>query len=387
MTLARRELLRLGAGLSSAGLAAGLAGCARGPAQAADQPLRLGYLPITDAAPLLLAHQQGDFVRAGAPTTRPVLFRSWESLAQAFLTGSLDVVHLLMPFAVQLRYALGAPLRVLAWNHTNGSALTVGPDVRRLEELAGRSVAIPFWWSIHNVVLQQMLASAGLTPVVREAPSRARGTVALVVMSPADMLPALNTGAVAGYVVADPFNAAAEIRKVGRIERFVGDAWRDHACCVVVAREDLLATRPDAIQGVIDGIAAAQLRTATHRGEAATLLSRAGYLPQPLPAVARALDQPLEPALASGAVRHPDWQGQLIGFRPFPFPSFTEALVRAMRATVVDGDTGFLTGLDPAAVHHDLVDDRFVRRTLARTGPAAFGLPPDLTRTEEVLPG
>lgn len=377
MTLSRRRVLGAGLAAGAGVLSAGLAGCAPSGAAPAAGPLRLGYLPITDASPLLLAHEQGRFARAGVATARPVLFRSWESLAQAFLTGSLDVVHLLMPFAVQLRYALGARLRVLAWNHTN---------VRRLDDLAGRSVAIPFWWSIHNVALQQMLRGAGLVPVVRETPSAARRTVGLVVMSPADMLPALHTGTVGGYVVADPFNAAAEIRKVGRIQRFVGDAWRDHACCVVVAREELLATRPDAVQGVVDGIADAQIWVDAHRGEAARTLSRARYLPQPLPAITRALDHPLEPAIVSGAVVHPQWQGQRIGFRPFPFPSYTEALVEAMRETVVDGDTGFLTGLDPAAVHGDLVDDRFVRRTLARTDPAAFGLPADLTRTEEVLP-
>lgn len=387
-TVGRRAVLRAGASLAVAGPLAAAAGCAAPDAGTAGggAPLRVGYLPITDASPLLLAHEQGHFTRAGVATARPVLFRSWESLAQAFLTGSLDVVHLLMPFAVQLRYALGARLRVLAWNHTNGSALTVGPGVTRLRDLAGRSVAIPFWWSIHNVMLQQMLRGVGLTPVVRETPSVAAGTVGLVVMSPADMLPALDTGTVGGYIVADPFNAAAEIRRVGRIARFVGDAWRDHACCVVVAREDLLATRPEAAQAVVDGVAAAQGWIAGHRAEAATALSRARYLPQPLPAITRALDQPQPPAIASGAVHHPEWQGQRIGFQPFPFPSYTEALVTAMRGTVVDGDTSFLTDLDPAGVHGELVDDRFVRRTLARLTPAAFGLPPALTRTEEVRP-
>jgi NitT/TauT family transport system substrate-binding protein len=56
-----------------------------------------------------------------------------------------------------------------------------------------------------------------------------------------------------------------------------------------------------------------------------------------------------------------------------------------MRETVVDGDTGFLAGLDPAAVHADLVDDRFVLRSMTSLGgPEAFGLPTSLTRTEEV---
>ncbi|WP_028921531.1 ABC transporter substrate-binding protein [Pseudonocardia acaciae] len=379
----RRALLRAGVGAAAVAAAGGgLASIGRPPAAAAGG-LRVGYLPITDASPLLVAHAHGGFASAGVPAGRPVLFRGWESLAQAFLAGELDVAHLLMPFAVQLRYALGAPLRIVAWNHTNGSALTVGPWVRGLGDLAGHSVAIPFWWSIHNVVLQRMLRAAGLTAVVRQEPSAEAGTVRLVVMSPADMLPALDTGTIAGYIVADPFNAAAELRSVGRIARFVGDAWRDHACCVVVVRQDLIDSAPHAVQAVTDAVAGAQLWIGAHRRDTAGLLTSGRYLPQPLPAVTRALSRAAtDPALEVG---NPGWHGERIGFGPYPFPGYTEALVHAMRDTVVDGDRRFLDGLSPAGVHRELVDDRFVLRSLgALGGPGAFGLPASLTRTEEV---
>lgn len=385
--LTRRAALRAGLALGVAGGAAGVAGALGGCAAGRGGPLRIGYLPITDAAPLLVAHAQRRYAGAGADVARPVLFRGWESLAQAFLAGEVDVVHLLMPFAVQLRYALGAGLRMIGWNHTNGSALTVAPQVRDIRQLAGRQVAIPFWWSVHNVVVQMMLRQAGLRPVVRTGPSAADGTVELVVMSPADMLPALDMGTIGGYVVADPFNAAAEIRRVGRISRFVGDVWRDHACCVVVVRSDLVEQRPEAVQAVTDALAGAQRWTDAHRQDAARLLSAGRYLPQPVAAITRALTYSAQQHIASGALHHPSWSGQRIGFAPFPFPSYTERLVTEMGHTVVDGDTGFLRRLDPATVHADLVDDRFVRRTLtALGGPARFALPDSLTRTEEVRP-
>ncbi|MFC4947281.1 ABC transporter substrate-binding protein [Pseudonocardia sp. GCM10023141] len=384
MAFDRRTLLRAGAAVGlAAGTGGGVAGVVdlvrapRATARTGVAP-RIGYLPITDASPLLVAHAQGRFAAAGIDMARPVLFRGWESLAQAFTVGELDVVHLLMPFAVQLRYALGARVRLLAWNHTNGSALTVHPSVREIGDLAGKSVAIPFWWSIHNVVLQQMLRAAGLTPVVRTAPSVRERTVQLVVMSPSDMLPALSTATIGGYIVADPFNAAAEINKVGRVLRFVGDAWRDHACCVVVVRQELIDSVPETVQAVTDAVAGAQLWLGGHRADAAKVLKDGRYLPQPLPAITKALDR------TPGPAQHPDWHGERIGFAPYPFPGYTEALVRAMRETVVDGPTGFLTGIDPAAVHADLVDDRFVLRSMAALGgPGAFGLPASLTRTEE----
>src|SRR5699024_7263942 len=235
--LGRRALLRGALGAAALGGVAGIADLARAAGEDRTNrsgALRVGYLPITDAAPLLIAHGAGLY-RAGAVSgQQPVMFRSWSSLAEAFISRQVDVVHLLMPMAVQLRYALGGDARILGWNHTNGSALTVAPDVTELEQLAGTQVAVPFWWSIHNIVLQNMLRARGMRPVVRSAPSKAAGEVGLIVMAPSDMVPALANGAIRAYTVADPFNAAAEVKGVGRIQCFLGDAWCDHACCALL---------------------------------------------------------------------------------------------------------------------------------------------------------
>lgn len=388
--LDRRRLLLGGAAIGAVGGLAGitdLVAAATGAGNDSSDRLRIGYLPIVDAAPLLVAHGSGLYERHGAEVDSPVRFRDWAALAEAFVTRQVDVVHLLMPMAVQLRYALGADVRIIAWNHTNGSALTVHRDTRELTDLAGQRVAIPYWWSIHNIVLQDMFRAAGLRPVVRTAPSRASRTVELVVMSPSDMLPALDSRTIGGYIVADPFNAAAETQRAGRIQRFVGDVWRDHACCAVLTHQDVLDRRPQQAQALTDAITAAQRAIDQDRYGAAEVLSGQGYLPQPLPAVARSLTYPTEHYATDGALHHPEWSGQRIGFQPFPFPSFTERLVHAMRRTVVDGDRGFLRAATPGTVHGRLVDDRFVRDSIgALGGPGVFGLPRDLSRVEEVNP-
>lgn len=382
----RRTLLTGAAALAAAGGLFGVADLARSATTepgAGGARLRIGYLPITDAAPLLVAHAAALYPAGVVSSAKPVLFRSWAALAEAFITRQVDVVHLLMPMAVQLRYALGGGVRVLGWNHTNGSALTVSPDVHDLADLAGRQVAIPFWWSIHNIVLQQLLRAHGLTPVVRTAASRQRRTVELIVMSPSDMVPALANRSIAGYVVADPFNAIAAIKKIGRIHTFLGDVWRDHACCVLITRDDVIARRPDAVQAVTDAVVAAQLRIDADRPGAAAQLAGGAYLPQPVPAVRLALTYPQPPY----AFAHPEWQPQRLGFAPFPFPSFTRRLVESMGETVVDGDRRFLDRLDPAAVHAELVDDTFVRTSLAaRGGAQTLGWNPGVTRTEQVQP-
>lgn len=380
----RRTVLAGAAGITTAaGLfgAAGLIRAATSDATNTTGRLRIGYLPITDAAPLLFAHSAGLYPAGTVSAAKPVLFRSWAALAEAFMAGQIDVAHLLMPMAIQLRQVLGHGVRVLGWNHTNGSALTVAPDIEHLEDLAGTQVAIPFWWSIHNIVLQELLRGHGLRPVIRSTASRARRTVELVVMSPSDMVPALANRSIGGYVVADPFNAIAQIKKIGRIHTFLGDVWRDHACCVLVTREDVIARQAAAVQGVTDAVVAAQLRIDSDRKSAASALGGGKYLPQPVPAVQTALTYPNPPY----PLKHPDWHPQKLGYQPFPYRSFTQRLVESMHDTVVDGDRGFLDRLDPARVHDDLVDDTFVRRAIAiHGGPGAFGITPDFTRMEQV---
>lgn len=380
----RRAVLTGAAGIAAtAGLfgATGLVRAAMFDGTNSTGQLRIGYLPITDAAPLLYAHSAGLYPAGAVSAAKPVLFRSWAALAEAFMARQIDVVHLLMPMAIQLRQVLGHGVRVLGWNHTNGSALTVAPDIEHLEDLAGTAVAIPFWWSIHNIVLQELLRAHGLRPVIRGTASRVRRTVELVVMSPSDMVPALANRSIGGYVVADPFNAIAQIKKIGRIHTFLGDVWRDHACCALVTREDVIERRADAVQGVTDAVVAAQLRVDTDRKSAATTLGGGKYLPQSVLAVQTALTY-LNPPYP---LKHPDWYPQRLGYQPFPYRSFTQRLVESMHDTVVDGDRAFLDRLDPARVHDDLVDDTFVRRAIAaHGGPEAFGITPQFARIEQV---
>ncbi|MFL5304918.1 MAG: ABC transporter substrate-binding protein [Polyangia bacterium] len=363
---------------------------AAGPPADPARPLRVGYLPITDAAPLLVAHGRGLFQAAGLEAERPVLFRSWPQVAEAFQSHQVDVVHLLMPMTIWLRFGQSFPLKVVAWDHVDGSALTVAPGVKSVEDLAGRTVAVPFWYSIHNVILQQLLRKAGLRPVLKEEPSREARTVKLIILPPPDMPPALARGAIAGFIVADPFNAVAEINKVGRILRFTGDVWQRHACCVVVMHQADIDRRPAWAQSVVNALVQAQAYARGNAPEVAKLLSRdgAGYLPQPRAAIERALSHyDLGEYGPTGAIRHKEWGQARIDFQPFPFPSYTERLVALLKETLVEGDTRFLRELDAKQAHAALVDDRFARQAVAAVGgPAHLGLPTGWTRQERIDP-
>lgn len=140
---------------------------------------------------------------------------------EAFIARQVDVIHLLMPMALYMRYHLRVPAKVLTWNHVNGSALTLHPEYTDLAQLSGHTLAIPSWFSIHNVLVQRLLRQADLVPVIRSEPRADQREVGLIVMAPSDMIPALANRTIAGFTVADPFNAAAALGGSGRIRRVV----------------------------------------------------------------------------------------------------------------------------------------------------------------------
>lgn len=390
-TTSRRDLLKL-AGLFTA--AGALPLLRMGEARAADEKdasLRIGYLPITDAAPLLVAHANGYFEAEGVKAEKPVLLRSWAQLVEAFISGQVNAVHLLSPMTVWARFGSKVPAKVVAWNHVDGSALTVANDVNSIADLGGKTFAIPFWYSIHNVVLQDLLRQNGLNPVSKAAGAPGPKDVALVVMAPSDMPPALASKQIAGYIVAEPFNAAAETLGVGKVLRFTGDVWKNHACCVVFMHERDLTQRPEWSQKVVNALVKAQLWTREHRAEAAQLLSKDGanrYTPHTNEVLAKVLAPPAGDAAAyaaSGAIKHPDWKQARIDFQPYPYRSYTEELVKRLKTTLVEGDRSFLDTLDPAVAARELVDDRFVKAAItAQGGLAAFGLPPQFERSEVI---
>jgi len=171
---------------------------------------------------------------------------------------------------------------------------------------------------------------------------------------------ALANGSIAGYIVAEPFNAAAEVMEVGKILRFTGGCLAE--ACLLRRRDERGRPRAAAGVGPERGERAGQ-SAALDEGkseEAARLLSAEGYLPQPLAAIERALTHyDHEHYGPSGAIRHPEWGSARIDFVPYPYPSYTEALVRFLQDTYVEGERAFLTRLDPKEAHGRLVDDTF----------------------------
>lgn len=332
-----------------------------------DETVKIGYLPITDANALLIAHQIGLFKEEGLKSDKPTLMRGWSPLVESFTAKKFNVVHLLKPIPIWMRFANNIPVKIPACAHTNGSAIVVGnhKNITSVKDLGGTNLAVPYWYSMHNIILQKLLKENGLTPVIqdKEIPLR-QSEVNLQILPPPEMPLALVAKKIDGYIVAEPFNSFGELKANATILRFTGDIWKNHPCCVVTMHEDVLNEQQEWSQKVINAIVKAELFISENRVETAKILSneKSGLLPFDFKVVDRAMNFYDNPVYAQiGANRNKDiWKNNRIDFDPYPYPTATEFIIEAMKDTLVEGNLKFLDNIDPKKAVNEIIDYRYV---------------------------
>jgi len=395
----RQSAIGLGAVLGGSSL---LAACGPKAEQGGSASVNTGgkkvsscYLPITDATPIILAHELGFYKELGIESERPVLIRGWAPMAEAFMAGRFNLTHLLAPIPIYMRYSKNFPVKVVAWDHINGSAITVGKDsgIESYADLGGKQIAIPYWYSMHNIILQMIAREHGIEPVIQSktAPLSDK-QMNLFVMAPPDMPTAIASNAIDGYIVAEPFNAAGELLAGGRIVRFTGDVWKNHPCCVAVMNEKDIADQ-EWSHKVIQALVKAELWSLNNVEEAAHILSKDGakYLPLPEKIVKRAMmkyDLETYGPSGTGAIKHPEWNARRLSYEPYQFESATRHMVEMMKQTKMDGDASFIRNLDPGRVHSELMYTAGVEAAASALGGLAqfAGVDPENpTVREEII--
>ena len=210
--------------------------------------VKIGYLPITHAAPL---YMQTDKDYEGY-TVELVKFGSWPELMDALNTGKIDGASVLIQLAMKAKEQ-GIDLKAVALGHRDGNVLIGAPDIEKVEDLKGKSFAIPNKYSTHNILLYRMLKEAGLS----------YDDVKVVELPPAEMPAALAEGRIAGYVVAEPFGAISVSLEKGKVLFQSEDIWPDSIDCGLVLRSAFIEENKDlAKQFVHDYAAAGELMNA-----------------------------------------------------------------------------------------------------------------------------
>jgi NitT/TauT family transport system substrate-binding protein len=340
------------------------------PKMPEDEVVRIGYLPITDASALLVAHAMGFFEDEGLKAAQPTLIRGWSPLIEGFAAHKFNLVHFLKPIPVWMRYNNNFPVKITGWAHTNGSGVVVGKHTgaETFAQLGGMQIAVPYWYSMHNIVLQMALKNAGLEPVIQDQKMPLKpNQVNLQIMPPPDMPPALAAKKIDAYIVAEPFNAFGEIKAGAKMLRFTGDIWKNHPCCVVCMHDEDTEKRKEWSQKVMNAVVRGAVYAQENKEEVAKMLSREGkkYLPMPASAIIKAMTDYSPSHYADpDAIKHEDWGVGRIDFNPYPYPSATKFIIDQLKETLVTGDTTFLKNLDTDFVAKDLVNYEFVTKAM-----------------------
>jgi ABC-type nitrate/sulfonate/bicarbonate transport system substrate-binding protein len=272
--------------------------------------LRLGFIPLTDCAPLAVAQALGFFEEEGLAVT---LEReaSWATIRDKVAVGALDGAHMLAPMALAATAGgEGQILAPMALNQ-NGSAVTVsialaeelgavalsdfsGPPVtahalakvvaaRRARGEGPLTFAVVFPYSMHNYLLRYWLAQGGVDP---------DRDVRLVVIPPPRMVERMRAGEVDGFCVGAPWNAVAEAEGVGRILVAASQFWPGGPDKVLGVPAALAERRPDELRACLRAVmrGAAWADAPENRETLVDLLARPDRVGAPPAAIARALD-------------------------------------------------------------------------------------------------
>lgn len=203
--------------------------------QEEKKTIKIGYLPITHAVPLFMENEQtGKFENFELELIK---FGSWPELMDALNTGRIDGASVLITLAMKAR-SQGIDLEAVALGHRDGNVLVVGNDINEVQDLKGKSFAIPHKFSTHNVLLNQMLEQNGLQ----------YEDVNVIELPPAEMPAALSEGRISGYVVAEPFGAISVQIGNGKVLYQDQDIWQNSLDCVLVLRSDFIESESKAAE-------------------------------------------------------------------------------------------------------------------------------------------
>ncbi|PPE69718.1 ABC transporter substrate-binding protein [Caldimonas thermodepolymerans] len=249
----------------------------RGPLEKKD--LKVGFIPITCATPLIMAHPLGFYAKEGL-NVEVVKTAGWALIRDKMLNKEYDATHFLSPMPLAMSLGAGSnavPMRVATIQNTNGQAITLHvkhKERRDPKDWKGFKFAVPFEYSMHNFLLRYYLAEAGLDP---------DRDVQIRVVPPPEMVANLRAGNIDGYLGPDPFNQRAVYEEVGFIHVLSRDLWNGHPCCAFGTSAEFIQQHPNSFAALFRAVltSAAMAREARNRELIAKVIAPQAYLNQP----------------------------------------------------------------------------------------------------------
>ncbi|WP_420824217.1 CmpA/NrtA family ABC transporter substrate-binding protein [Variovorax gossypii] len=241
--------------------------------------LKIGFIPITCATPLIMAHPLGFYQKQGLDV-EVVKTAGWALIRDKMLNKEYDATHFLSPMPLAISMGAGSnavPMNVATIQNTNGQAITLAnkhKDRRDPKTWKGLKFAVPFEYSMHNFLLRYYVAEAGLNPDT---------DIQIRVVPPPEMVANLRAGNIDGYLGPDPFNQRAVFEEIGFIHLLTRELWNGHPCCAFGTSTEFIEKNPNTFAALVRSVltASAMARDPKNRELIAKVIAPAQYLNQP----------------------------------------------------------------------------------------------------------
>ena len=262
-------------------------------AAGSDEPeikeVKIGFIPLTDCAPIVVAAQMGFDKKYGIKII-PSKEASWAGVRDKVVNGELHAAHVLYGLVYGVQMGIGGQqkdMNILMTLNNNGQGITLasqlkdkgvtsGGTLKRLLDNENRdfTFAQTFPTGTHAMWLYYWLATYGINPVK---------DVKTIVVPPPQMVANMRIGNMDGYCVGEPWNARAIYDKVGYTVATSQDIWVDHPEKVLGTTAEFVAKNPNTALAITKAIleASRYIDATANRAEVAKLIANKAYVNAP----------------------------------------------------------------------------------------------------------
>jgi nitrate/nitrite transport system substrate-binding protein len=251
--------------------------------------VKIGFIPLTDCAPIVVAAEMGFDKKYGIKIV-PSKEASWAAIRDKTVNGELHAAHVLYGLVYGVQLGIGGQQKDMAvlmtLNH-NGQGITLSNQLKDKGVKDGKSLkrvmanenrdftfANTFPTGTHSMWLNYWLAANGIDPIK---------DVKTIVVPPPQMVANMRIGNMDGYCVGEPWNARAIYDKVGYTVSTTQDIWTDHPEKVLGTTADFVAKNPNTARAMIMAIleASKYIEATENRAKVAELISQKSYVNAP----------------------------------------------------------------------------------------------------------
>ena len=389
----RRNFLRaVGANTARAAIASmmplgALEAMAQDKGSLEKKDLKIGFIAITCASPLIMADPLG-FYRKEGLNVQLNKTAGWALIRDKMINKEHDASHFLSPMPIAMTMGLGSNqvgMNVASIQNTNGQAITLHvkhKDKRDPKQWKGFKFAVPFEYSMHNFLLCYYLAENGVNPDT---------DVQIRVTPPPEMVANLRAGNIDGFLGPDPFNQRAVYDEVGFIHILSKEIWDGHPCCAFGVSDEFIKQNPNTFAALYRAILTASYMASQPKDREliAKIIAPTQYLNQPETVLAQVLTGKFADGLG-GIKNVPD----RANFDPVPWQSMAVWMLTQMkRWGYIKGDVNYKQIAEKVFL---LTDAKNTWRKLASNPPrvltrsskswAKSSIQPSLMTTSRALP-